>query len=446
MTLGELATRTGGELRVADPGQDFKSIILDSREVSSGSVFVAISGAQVDGHDYVETAQQAGAVCCLVTRPIEGPHILVADIVDALANLGRSLRREFTGPVIGITGSNGKTSTKELLAAALATQGTVLKSQGNRNTEYTSPLVWTEREPGMWVAVVEMGMRGFSQIAHLASVAEPTIGIVTVVGTAHAEMVGSRAGIAAAKGELLEALPKDGTAIVWREDDFFAELSTYATCDVKSFGFSHEADMRIIGYAPVDWEKCQVLLEHEGAQATGEVPAIGRPQALNAAAAVLGAVTAGVPFAQAVAGLAHAVLPPLRMEVREVHGVKVLLDTYNASPDSTIAALRALYDGPATGRRLAVIGEMKELGDFTESGHRLVGAELDAAMLSKVLLVGPPTKFTMDEALSAGFPSSRLEQTDEVDLDKVRVFIESAESGDVVLVKGSRALGLEKAL
>ena len=446
MNLGELAGLLDGELVAGDSGSEYSGFALDSREVVPGSVFIAVVGANADGHGFVPVAQEKGAVCSVVTRAVDGPHILVPDLVEALALAGGRLRARFQGPVIGITGSNGKTSTKELLAAALATQGPVLKSQGNRNTELTSPLVWFERTPDMWAAVVEMGMRGFGQIAHLASVARPTIGIVTVVGTAHAEMVGSRAGIAAAKAELIEALPKDGAAIVWREDDFFAELCSYATCEVSTFGFSHEADMGIVGYRPVGWESCEVVLKWRNEMATATVPAIGRPQALNAAAAVLAAVLAGVPFTQAVTGLADAELPPLRMEVRDRKGVTVLLDTYNASPDSTVAALRALYDGPTTGKRLAVIGEMKELGDFTESGHRLVGAEMDAAVLDRVLLVGAPTRFARDEALAAGFPSSRMVQVDEVDLGLVGQFLDSAVAGDVVLVKGSRALGLERAL
>ncbi len=446
MTLGELATRLGGSLVDGDLTATFEGFQTDSRDVGAGDVFLAVRGASSDGHAFVPDVIAKGAAATVAEQDVPGPHILVKDLVRAIASFGLSVRDEFSGPVIGITGSNGKTTTKEFLAAALSASGPVLKSQGNRNTEYTSPLLWHDLRPEHWAVVVEMGMRGFGQIAHLAAVARPTIGIVTCVGTAHAEKVGSRAGIAAAKGELLEALPPDGTAVVWREDDFFAELASCAQCEVKTFGFSPESDLRVVGYRALDWASCEVLLELSGESASAKLPVIGRHQALNAGAAVLAAVSAGTPFRQAVSHLDRAELPPLRMEVRQRNGATVLVDTYNASPDSTVAALRALYEGPTEGRRLAVLGEMKELGDFTESGHRAVGAGLDATKLDSVLLTGGPTRFIFEEAVSAGFPAARIAQLSELDVQEVRKFLDTAGQGDVVLVKGSRALGLERAL
>lgn len=446
MTLGELARRMDGELHQADPSTVIRDFQTDSRAVQPGDVFLAIRGAHVDGHQYAAQVAEAGAAVTVAERDVTGPSLRVHSLIHALAKLGQSWRHEFTGPVVGITGSNGKTTAKEFTAAALSPLGEVLKSAGNRNSEYTSPLAWYGKSESTRAAVIEMGMRGFDQIAHLAAISQPTIGIITVIGTAHIEMVGSRAGIARAKGELFESLPDDGVAIAWAEDDFREDLRRLAPGTFLTFGFSPEANMRILGYRSEGWTACRVRFHWHGEEAEVVLPVIGRHQALNAAAAALAAVQAGVPFAEAVAALARAELPPLRMEVREIHGVTVLLDNYNASPDSTAAALRALAEGPAQGRKLAVLGEMRELGDYTESGHRLVGRALTAAPIDHVFLTGGPTRFIADEARTTGFPADRLTDAEILDLSEVAAFLRTTRPGDVVLIKGSRALELERAV
>jgi UDP-N-acetylmuramoyl-tripeptide--D-alanyl-D-alanine ligase len=446
VNLEELARRMDGELQNADPATVIRDFQTDSRAVQPGDVFLAIKGAKADGHDFAALVAAIGAAAIVAERDVPGPTLRVESVIAALASLGRSLRDEFTGPVVGITGSNGKTTAKEFTAAALSPLGEVLKSAGNRNSEFTSPLAWFTKTESTRAAVIEMGMRGFDQIAHLASISRPTIGIITVIGTAHIEMVGSRAGIARAKGELFQALPADGVAIAWAEDDFREDLRRLAPGTFLTFGFSPEADLRILGYRSEGWTSCRVRMQWQGEEAEVVLPAIGRHQALNAAAATLAAVQAGVPFAQAVAALTRAELPPLRMEVREIHGVTLLLDNYNASPDSTAAALRALAEGPAQGRKLAVLGEMRELGDYTESGHRLVGRALTAAPIDHVFLTGGPTRFIADEARTTGFPADRLTDAESLDLDAVADFLRSTRPGDVVLIKGSRALELERAV
>ena len=444
MNLEDLARRMGGELKDSDPATQIRDFQTDSRAVQPGDVFLAIKGANVDGHDFAALVAAAGAATTVAERDIPGPALRVESVIAALARLGKSLRDEFTGPVVGITGSNGKTTAKEFTAAALSPLGEVLKSAGNRNSEFTSPLAWFSKTESTRAAVIEMGMRGFDQIAHLASISRPTIGIITVIGTAHIEMVGSRAGIARAKGELFQALPDDGVAIAWAEDDFREDLRRLAPGRFLTFGFSPEAHLRILGYRSEGWTSCRVRMQWQGEEAEVVLPVIGRHQALNAAAACLAAVQAGVPFAEAVAALARAELPPLRMEVREVHGVTLLLDNYNASPDSTAAALRALAEGPAQGRKLAILGEMRELGDYTESGHRLVGRALTAAPIDHVFLTGGPTRFIADEA--TGYPADRLTDAETLDLGAVAQFLRSTRPGDVVLIKGSRALELERAV
>lgn len=444
LSLKELAVRCGGELHAED--QPVLGFATDSREAGPGMVFLAIKGAKVDGHDFAPQVMQAGAAAILAERPLEGPHILVPNLVSALAQFGAGLRNEFVGPVIGVTGSAGKTTTKEFVAAALSPRGTVLKNKGNRNTEYTSPLLWTEKRETDWAAVVEMGMRGFGQIKHLAEISRPTLAVITMVGTAHIEMVGSREGIARAKGEILEGLPSDGHAVFWAEDDFLMALKGQCAVPVSTFGFSPEADCRITGYRALTWKSSLVEGLLDGVRWQSELGILGRHHARNAAAGLLAGVRAGVPLAESADALSSAELPPMRMEAVERDGVTFLVDAYNASPDSTCAALQALAEIPAKGQRCAVLGEMRELGDYTERGHRLVGQALAAAMPDSVLLTGGPTHWIAEEALKGGFPESRLVLLESLDLGFVRRFLEETQPGDVALIKGSRALGLESAI
>ncbi|MES1227494.1 MAG: UDP-N-acetylmuramoyl-tripeptide--D-alanyl-D-alanine ligase [Armatimonadota bacterium] len=382
-----------GRLKDADPDALVTGFATDSRAIEYGNVFLAIRGENVDGHDYVSSVSAREGFASVVERPESVPRIEVENIVSAIARFGRSIRDEFSGPVVGITGSNGKTSTKELTSAALSCLGPVLKNEGNRNSEYTSPLVWFDKSADHRAAVIEMGMRGFGQIAHLAEVARPTVGIITCIGTAHMEMVGSREGIAKAKGELLERLVGPSISVLWHEDDFLSTLKEYATGPVVTFGFDQGADVRVIGYRALSFDSSEILLDVAGDKVSFELGVLGRHQALNSAAAVAAAVACGCKASDAAAKLVEAVFPPMRMQVVECHGVTLVVDTYNASPDSTVAALRALCEVPCQGRRHAVLGEMRELGSFTESGHRMVGVELAKSSIDTVLLTGGPTQW-----------------------------------------------------
>jgi UDP-N-acetylmuramoyl-tripeptide--D-alanyl-D-alanine ligase len=418
-------------------GAVIKGFALDSREVEPGDLFLAIKGARVDGHDFVRDVLAKGALGSLVERPVEGPYILVPNLVEALASFGKSKRAEFDGPVIGITGSAGKTSTKEFVAAALSPLGPVLKNVGNRNTEYTSPLIWADLEPSHKAVVVEMSMRGFGQVAHLADIAQPNIGIVTNIGHAHAQMVGSREGIAKAKAELLQSLPPTAVSILWAEDEYLDTLRSYSAAPVQTFGFGN-ADCRITAYAPISWTECRVDGISGGQRWVAVLPSVGRHMALNAAAAIVAAQRAGVAVQDAADAMHDAVLPPMRMEVRHMNGATVILDTYNASPPSMLAAIETLAELPATGRRMAVIGEMRELGEESEEGHRAVGEALRKHQIDEILLVGPQT----DVCKERGLDHARTAES----LGDVTEFLKSLRPGDVVLVKGSRALELERAI
>ncbi len=434
----DFAQRCRGSIHGNWQAPAFAGFALDNREVKPGDLFLAIKGANVDGHSFVSQALASGAVGAMVERPVDGPHILVDNLVNGLGRFGRSRREEFFGPVIGITGSAGKTSTKEFVAAALSPLGPILKNTGNRNTEYTSPLVWAELDNTHRAAVIEMSMRGFGQVAHLAAVSEPNIGIVTNIGNAHAEMVGSREGIAKAKSELLEALPPTGNAIIWAEDDFTDLLKGRSRAPVLTFGFG-PSDCQVLRYKAISWTEAHVEGTLKGKPWHAKLPSVGRHMALNAAAAILAAHCTGVPVQEAADALASAVLPPMRMEIIVLNGATIVLDNYNASPPSMAAAIETLSEIPASGRRLAVIGEMRELGPESAAGHRNVGEALGKSKVDSVLFYGEATK---EAARSSGLKNVAFAAS----LADVTEFLRTVRAGDVVLIKGSRALELEKAL
>lgn len=441
--LGDLATRLGAELR-GPAEQTATGFATDSGSVAAGDIFIAIRGARVDGHAFVAQAFANGAVAALVERPIEGPHLLVPNIVAALARMAASFRNGFHGPVVGITGSAGKTTTKEFVASALSPLGPIVKTPGNRNTEFTAPLLWAEVTEDIRAVVVEMAMRGFGQIRHLAAFSRPTIGLVTNVGHAHLELVGDRAGIAMAKGELLEALPENGAAVLWREDEYFATVQAKSPAPVHTFGFSADADCRVMGYQVLDWDRCAVSGTVKGDPWTAILPAVGRHMALNAAAAVLVAQIVRVASAEAARRLQTVNLPPMRMEVVRFQGARVLLDTYNASPASMTSALETLSDLPVVGRRIAVLGEMRELGEHREEAHRELGRRLAASTVDEAILMGDSVELVREAATDAGFAAERIRIAGSI--PEIRAFLKSVSEDDAVLIKGSRALELEKAV
>jgi UDP-N-acetylmuramoyl-tripeptide--D-alanyl-D-alanine ligase len=432
ISLHELASIFGGTTHGSD--SNVTGFATDSREVKPGDCFIAIRGERVDGHDFAQEVIANGASVVLAERPVDAPHILVDNVVGALAQLGAHYRAMYAGPVIGITGSAGKTTTKEFLASALAPLGKIVKTEGNRNTEYTAPLLWPEVTPDTKAVVIEMAMRGFGQIAHLASFSLPTVGVVTNIGWSHASEVGSREGIARAKGELLEALPPDGIAILPVDDDFFPTLKDRCgSRQVFTFGGSDAADCRIIQAATEDWDGSTVSGFFADIPWLAHVPWLGSHLASNIAASVCTAVALGISPQEAADALADAELPPMRMEVREWQGAKVLLDAYNASPSSMIGAIKTFRELPCEGRRVVILGQMNELGDETERAHAQIADLVRDSDFDRVFVYGDVSR-----NYGLGEPASSIEE--------LRSSISDLTVGDAILIKGSRSLELEKVL
>ena len=463
LTLAEIAGITGGQLLGGEPGSVASSYSIDSRTLRPGALFVALR-AERDGHDFVGDALDRGAAGALVSRPVEGIGlVLVDDTAAALTALGRAARdrlgREGSGDesgavVVGITGSTGKTSTKDLTAAALAPAGPVGASPVSFNNEIGVPLTLLSAPADAAAVVVEMGARGIGHIATLTAVARPTIGVITNIGMAHAEFFGSREEVAQGKGELLEALPAGGHAVLNADDDMTPGLRARTGAAVLTAGSSAGADVRFSDVRLDDELRPAFHLDTPwGAADVPPLPVRGAHQAANAAFAVAVAGAAGVGLADAVAGLAGATGSPLRMDLRRSPaGLLVLNDSYNANPTSMAAAVDALA-GLGAGQRFAVLGRMAELGSHATSEHHRLGKLVAAAGVELLVVVAgapelegsggrtsPELAALADGARENGVEALVVARPEEA----VDALASRVRPGDAVLVKASRVAGLER--
>ena len=442
LTLAEIADATGGHMLGGDPDAAVTSYSIDSRTLAPGALFVALR-AERDGHDFVADALDRGAAGALVSRPVEGINLVVVDdTAAALTTLGRAARRRLAGvPVVGITGSTGKTSTKDLTAAALGTAGPVGASPVSFNNEIGVPLTLLSAPAGAVAVVAEMGARGVGHIATLAAVARPTVGVITNIGMAHAEFFGSREEVARAKGELLEALPAAGHAVLCADDDMTPGLRLRTDAAVLTGGVAAGADVRVSGVRLDDDLRPTFRLDTPwGAVDVPPLPVRGAHQAGNAALAVAVAGVVGVGLEAAVAGLAGAVGSPWRMDLRRTPaGLVVLNDSYNANPTSMAAALDALAAlGTGGGRRFAVLGPMAELGPHATEEHHRLGKLVAAAGVDALVVVAAPA---LDEgAREAGVDVIFVDGPEAA----VAAIAPRLQAGDAVLVMASRVAGLER--
>lgn len=422
------------------------SFAIDSRVLDAGACFFALRGNR-DGLDFVPHAFERGASMAVVDH--RGPDAVpnrplveVDEPMTALADCARLARSRLTDTVVvGVTGSAGKTATKDLTAAALSRSKRVHASPGSFNNEAGLPLTLLGAPPDTEVLVTEMGARFAGNIADLADLARPQIGVVTHVGMAHAGHLGGRDGIAQVKGELLDALPASGLAVLNADDDASRDLAARTTARVVRVGRADDADVRI-GAVDVDHElRPRFTLDTPWGSGEVVVGLRGEHQVENAAMAATVALALGVDFDDVAAGIERATTAGLRMElVRTADGVIVINDAYNSSPTSAAAAVRSLARLPVDGRRIAVLGEMLELGDASEHEHRAIGALAADSGIDVVIAVGANAAPVVDGA-GAGVADRRT--VDDVD-EVVALLDELVRPGDAVLVKASRAVGLER--
>lgn len=456
MTASEIAALVGGRLADADPAAVVRgAATLDSRAVEPDGLFVALRGEHVDGHDFARSAIEAGAALVLAARATGAPSVVVEDVSRALDTLAREVVARVEGVrVLALTGSQGKTSTKDLLAQVLAAEGPTVATAGNFNNELGVPLTLLRTTADTRFLVVEMGARGVGHIAHLCSVARPDVAAVLNVGTAHLGEFGSRADIARAKGEIVEGLPSDGTAVLNADDDLVAPMAARTAARVRRFGLAGErsaADVRaddvLVDELTLDeLGRPRFVLVEGAARHAVELRTLGRHQAVNAAAAAALARAVDVPLDRIAAALSAASRASAwRMELHEVGGVVVLNDAYNANPESMRAALRTLGDigagGAAPRRTIAVLGVMRELGEDSEAAHEEIGAHVVALGVDRLVVVGEEAAGIARGALAAG-GATEVVVLDSRDAAQewVRRHVRAP---DVVLVKASRGAALE---
>jgi UDP-N-acetylmuramoyl-tripeptide--D-alanyl-D-alanine ligase len=422
-SISELAARLGGEQ--VGPDVTVTGASIDTRTVLPGQLYVPIV-AERDGHEFIGAALESGSPAYLTERePIGGTAVVVEDTAGSLLRLGLFARERMEGRVIGITGSVGKTTTKDLLQGCLASAFVVAASERSFNNELGLPLTLLNAPDDVEWVVLEMGARGAGHITRLTDVGRPDVGIVTCVAMAHVEFFGDLEGVARAKSELVAALPPTGVAVLNFDDPYVARMASVSPCPVLSYALG-DADVRAERVVLDDDLRPRFRLSTQWGAGEVRLALHGMQQVPNALAAAAAALWSGAPFDGVVTALGTATGPPLRMEVRHVPGGPVLVvDCYNANPASTEAALRSLASLPS-GRKLAVLGLMAELGSETEAEHRRAARLADELGIEVVgyqtALYGPAQVSTVDDAVA---------------------LLLTLGPGDAALVKGSRVARLE---
>lgn len=451
LTMRDIKVATGGNLTAGhaiDLEEQVEAVATDHRAVQPGDLFVALPGEQSDGHRYIPGALENGARAVLLSQlPTESPphgvtFVQTADTVRALGMLGAYWRTKMPARVVGITGSVGKTSTKEVLASVLSSAFVTLRSQKSHNNEIGLPLSLLALRSDVEVAVLEMGgAYEMGEITYLCSLARPDIGVVTNVGYAHVGRMGTLERIAETKSELVRGLPRDGLAVLNRDDPHVRAMADAAPCPVLWYGLDPGSEVSADEIVSDGLKGiCFCLRIGRATYPNVKAPLLGRHSVHTILASVAVAHAEGIPDEQIVAAI-RGLEPGLRLMVNQgVNGSTLLDDTYNANPTSTLAALNLLAD--IEGRKVAVLGDMAELGDFAEEGHIRVGRR--AAEVCDVLhAIGPLSRHTIDAALQAGMPAPSVHWYSSAD-EALAELRQTLGKNDTVLLKGSRVMGLDK--
>lgn len=446
LTIDQVASATGGCVHGVDGRVVIQQVVTDSRADVAGALYVAIEGERVDGHDFAGEACQRGAVAVLSARPMDLPCIVVDDPVLALGRLARWVRTTLlTCTVIGITGSSGKTGTKDILAQVLADHGPTVAAAGSFNTEVGVPLTILRADETTEFLVLEMGMRGIGHIAYLCQVAQPRITALINVGTAHLGMVGTRDGIAQAKGEIVEALPPDGVAVLSGDDPIVMEQAARTRARIVTFGFGEACDVRAAGVSLDEQARARFDLSFGAASAPVALKFHGEHYVANALAAAAVSLSLGLSLGSVAASLTAATSQSRwRMDVqRGPGGTTVINDAYNANPESMRAGLRTLAAMAAGRRTWAVLGDMRELGSESWSEHVAIGQFAAELGISRIVCVGREATGIHEGATSHG-TSGGISILVEDPAEAMNLLSGEVGADDVVLVKASRSVGLER--
>jgi UDP-N-acetylmuramoyl-tripeptide--D-alanyl-D-alanine ligase len=454
LTLEEVLKVTRGSLIQGGAGTLFRGVSTDSRTVAEGDLFIALKGPRFDGHHYALEAlgKKAGGV--LVEEDKVGDIrwngnrskavIAVKDTLSALGDIARDWRRKQGIPVVALTGSNGKTTTKEMIAACLETTFPVLRTKGNLNNLIGVPLTLltlTEKER---VVVLEMGMNVPGEIRRLTEIAEPDVGLITNIQMVHLEGLGNLEKLKEEKGELFRRMRRDGTILVNQEDPRVMDLASHYPGQKITFGTEHAADMmaKEIRLSGAGGTSFTLILEGEALEV--HLPLLGRHFVPNALAAVATACLFGVDVQRIKEALENFQPFPMRMEVvRLKGGITLINDAYNANPYSMELALETLAEARGKGRAIAVLGDMLELGSFTKEAHEQVGKKVGELSIDFLLALGEEASTVIQSAVRRGFPMKSARRV-ESHSEALSLLREMIQDGDWVLIKGSRRMAMEK--
>jgi UDP-N-acetylmuramoyl-tripeptide--D-alanyl-D-alanine ligase len=445
--VSQIAQFAGASLSSGDGTAVINKVSTDSRTIKPGELFVALRGENFEGHDFIEASAKAGATGALVDLNWAGnvPNnfalLRASDTLQAYQTLAAGYRRSLALKVLAITGSNGKTSTKDFAASVLARRFRVTKTEGNFNNHVGLPRTILEASSGDEVAVWEIGMNHPGEIAALAKIASPDAAIITNIGVAHIEFMGSREAIAAEKGALAEAIEPQGTVILNADDPFSEGIAARTRAKVVLTGTTGGA-VRAIEIRQSS-KGSEFTIVEDAHRCRAQLPVAGLHMVQNALLAVAAGRAFSLSIEECAAGLSAAPLTKARLQIKEIGGVQFLDDSYNANPDSMKAALRTLVELDTEGKRIAVLGEMRELGSESERGHREIGETAAMLGVDQLITIGDAAELIAEGARTAGLDKvSSARSTSEA----AKLLGEIAEPGDLVLIKGSRAARTEQVI
>lgn len=439
-TVEEVKNACGG-MYIKDGAGDIANVVIDSRKVENGTLFVPVKGERVDGHDYIEAAFKSGAAASLCERdtaPDGGAVIGVKSSIEAIGQIARVYKQKYNVPTVGVTGSVGKTTTKDMIAAVMSKLGPCLKTEGNFNNELGLPLTVFGLEEYHKSAVLEMGMSAFGEIHYLADIARPDVGVITNVGMSHIENLGSREGILKAKMELADLFDESNLLIINGDNDMLKTIDRNVRYKILTYGIENPADYTAKDVADYGIDGCEftAVTPKESFKVRVRVP--GVHNVYNALSAIAVGERFGISSAEIAAAIEGFELTAMRMTVERPGDITLINDCYNASPDSIRASLKVL--AKAEGRRVAVLGDVLELGKFAEKAHLDIGT-MCAGCVDVLICAGENAKFIAEGAKNAGVTEVMYFATTG---EAAKAAAEEVRGGDTVLVKASRGMHFEK--
>ena len=441
-TLSQIAGWIGGKIHGRGV-TTVRRVVTDSRQVRGGDFFVALRGEQFDGHDFLRDAQDAGAAGALVSRIcpelVRLSQIEVGDTLQGLQQMAKAYRNELRLKVVAVTGSNGKTSTKEMTASMLGENRSVSKTIGNYNNHIGVPLTVLSAGGDDEIGVVEMGMNHTGELRPLCDIARPDFAVITNVGVAHIGFLGSREAIAEEKAVVAESVPVAGCVVLNAEDEFTDWIAGRTKARVIRAGI-HRGDVQAHEIRHTEKGECFVL-SHEAETAPVNLPVHGEHMVANACLAAGVGVGLGLSLEEIAVGLSKTVIPGNRFKVQKLGPILVINDSYNANPESMVAALKTALSFPVRGRRVAVLGRMGELGEESNAGHRQVGRAVAELAFDYLITVGEEARLIAQSASTAGLRWTREAETH---AQAVEALLDYLEPGDLLLVKGSLSSGMDR--